>query len=244
MNRRLSRWLLALYPRAWRDRYGPEVSSLTDELIDAGETTPMRAGFDLTFSAVSERGRALSRPRKVLATAMALGLMLILGFALTGHQQAGGSQTTWTAVGAGCAVTFKGHGRPENAVTFKGHGKPQNAVTFKGHGKPQNFVGRVVKGQSWTNVAGKRAHAFTVVIARPKCGMPRLACKSVSLVAPPAPKLAPGSLRATFSKQRAAPPPKRWTVNTRVKAPTAVPSCVIAGTGIQVNKPTPANQSK
>jgi protein-S-isoprenylcysteine O-methyltransferase Ste14 len=61
MSRRL-RWLLALYPRAWRDRYGREVADLTDELIRAGDTRPLRAGLGLAAAAAVERVRALSRP--------------------------------------------------------------------------------------------------------------------------------------------------------------------------------------
>lgn len=44
--------LLALYPRAWRRRYGVEVVSLVEELIRAGDTTPARAGCDLVVGAV------------------------------------------------------------------------------------------------------------------------------------------------------------------------------------------------
>ena len=47
MNRRLLRALLALYPRAWRDRYGAEVAHLTGELIAAGETTPLAGALNL-----------------------------------------------------------------------------------------------------------------------------------------------------------------------------------------------------
>ena len=39
MNRHLLRVLLALYPRAWRDRYGAELAGLTEDLISAGEIT-------------------------------------------------------------------------------------------------------------------------------------------------------------------------------------------------------------
>jgi len=60
MTRRLH-WLLALYPRAWRDRYGREVAALTDELIRAGDTTPLRAMLGLVAAAAAERARALSR---------------------------------------------------------------------------------------------------------------------------------------------------------------------------------------
>ncbi|HEU5418361.1 MAG TPA: isoprenylcysteine carboxylmethyltransferase family protein [Streptosporangiaceae bacterium] len=50
------RWLVAVYPRAWRARYGSEVSGLTGELLRAGDTTPRRAALDLLGGAVAERG--------------------------------------------------------------------------------------------------------------------------------------------------------------------------------------------
>ena len=56
MNRRL----LALYPRGWRERYGAEVASLADELVSAGETTPLRSALGLISGAVSERWRVLA----------------------------------------------------------------------------------------------------------------------------------------------------------------------------------------
>jgi protein-S-isoprenylcysteine O-methyltransferase Ste14 len=64
------RWLLAIYPRAWRDRYGREVADLTAELIRAGDTTPRRAWLNLAAAAAAERARALARPA-VLTTAVA-----------------------------------------------------------------------------------------------------------------------------------------------------------------------------
>jgi protein-S-isoprenylcysteine O-methyltransferase Ste14 len=66
----MSRWpvhkwpvrrLTALYPRAWRQRYGSEVGDLTDELIRDGQTTRLRAGLELVEGAAAERGRALAR---------------------------------------------------------------------------------------------------------------------------------------------------------------------------------------
>jgi protein-S-isoprenylcysteine O-methyltransferase Ste14 len=62
--------VLALYPRAWRERYGAEVSELTAELIAAAEVTPLRAGLDLLAGAARERHRALNRCRRVLAAAV------------------------------------------------------------------------------------------------------------------------------------------------------------------------------
>jgi protein-S-isoprenylcysteine O-methyltransferase Ste14 len=69
----VARWPLALYPQAWRERYGPEVASLNDELISAAETTPLRAGLNLVAGAATEQWRGLT-PLAVLAPAAAGGL--------------------------------------------------------------------------------------------------------------------------------------------------------------------------
>lgn len=69
MNRRL---LLALYPRSWRERYGTEVADLADELVGAGETTPLRAALDLVAGAAVERWRVLTS-RAVLVPVAAVG---------------------------------------------------------------------------------------------------------------------------------------------------------------------------
>jgi len=66
---RWMRWVLALYPRTWRDRYGREVAGLTEELIRAGDATALRAGLGLTFAAAAERGRVLSRRAMTTAAA-------------------------------------------------------------------------------------------------------------------------------------------------------------------------------
>ena len=55
------RRLVALYPRAWRERYGGEVGDLTDELISEGRTTRLRAGLGLVEGAAIEHGRVLAR---------------------------------------------------------------------------------------------------------------------------------------------------------------------------------------
>lgn len=61
MSQRLARWLIASYPRAWRDRYGSEVADLAGELVARAETTWLRAGLDLAAGAAAEWCRALRR---------------------------------------------------------------------------------------------------------------------------------------------------------------------------------------
>ena len=86
MNRRLTRLLLALYPRAWRDRYGAEVVRLTEELIAAGETTPAEGAFNLAAAAVIERGRSLAESRRAAAAMALAALMAVAGsFYATSH---------------------------------------------------------------------------------------------------------------------------------------------------------------
>ncbi len=91
MNRRVTRLLLALYPRAWRDRYGAEVASLTDELIRAGETTPLPAGLNLVAGAAVERARALAGSRSALAVTSAAAIVAMVGgaFVVTGGARPG-----------------------------------------------------------------------------------------------------------------------------------------------------------
>ncbi len=76
--------LVALYPRAWRDRYGAEVADLAEELISEGKTTRLRAGLDLAGGAVIERSRALARsPAAGLGGAAVVTAAAGIGLAVT-----------------------------------------------------------------------------------------------------------------------------------------------------------------
>jgi len=66
------RSLLLLSPRDWRDRYGEEVLSLTEEMIRTGDYSPLRAGLDLAGVALVERARALTRPAWVASAWLAI----------------------------------------------------------------------------------------------------------------------------------------------------------------------------
>lgn len=78
MNLRLARWMLTLYPSAWRDRYGLEVVRLSEELVSKGETTAARAGLNLIAGAAIEQGRALARSwRALLAPAAAVAIIIV-----------------------------------------------------------------------------------------------------------------------------------------------------------------------
>ena len=59
------RWLLALYPRRWRDRYGHEMSQLVDDLRPTSTRARIAVAFDLLVGAwearVSSEGPVESR---------------------------------------------------------------------------------------------------------------------------------------------------------------------------------------
>jgi protein-S-isoprenylcysteine O-methyltransferase Ste14 len=84
----VNRQLLALYPRSWRDRYGAELCDLADELVAAGDTTPLRAVLDLLAGAAAERWR-VATSRAVLvpsaaSAAVAGGIALTVSRTLRG----------------------------------------------------------------------------------------------------------------------------------------------------------------
>jgi len=86
MNRHLVRLLLMLYPRPWRDRYGPEVVRLTQELIAAGETTPARGALNMAGAGLAERLRVLAySTRSAVAMAVTALLAVAGSFFASGH---------------------------------------------------------------------------------------------------------------------------------------------------------------
>jgi hypothetical protein len=79
MNRHLMRGLLALYPRAFRDRYGTELASVTDELIRGGELTPLLAAVNLLGGAALEWGRVLVYSRHAAQAMTVAAIMAVAG---------------------------------------------------------------------------------------------------------------------------------------------------------------------
>ncbi len=79
MNRHLLHALLASYPRAWRDRYGAELASLTQDLISAGEITPLSAVVNLAGGAAREWGRVLAGSRRAVAATALAAIMAVAG---------------------------------------------------------------------------------------------------------------------------------------------------------------------
>jgi hypothetical protein len=58
MSARVFRWLSALYPRAWRDRYADELADLCDEFVEAGEIARWRLVMNIVAAASAERLRS------------------------------------------------------------------------------------------------------------------------------------------------------------------------------------------
>lgn len=86
MNRHLMRALVALYPPAFRDRYGTELASLTDELIRGGELTPLLAALNLLGGAALEWGRVLAYSRHAAEAMAVAAIMTVAGsLYLTSH---------------------------------------------------------------------------------------------------------------------------------------------------------------
>jgi hypothetical protein len=83
----VSRVILLLYPRAWRDRYGGEVRDLTDELVRAGTSSSWRMALGLLGSGLRERYRSW-RPRHWIALVSTGFALVIVGVTLLSASQA------------------------------------------------------------------------------------------------------------------------------------------------------------
>ncbi len=85
MNSWLFGLLVALYPKAWRERYSKGVGDLSAELLAAGETTRLRLALELVASALVERVRSLHRARlAVLSGCAVLVLALVSALVMGG----------------------------------------------------------------------------------------------------------------------------------------------------------------
>jgi hypothetical protein len=102
MNSWLFRSLVALYPKAWRERYADEVGDLSAELLEAGETTRLHLALELARSSLAERVRSLHRGRSmvVLSGSTALVVVVVAAFLATnGFGLGGPSRPRTTPVG-------------------------------------------------------------------------------------------------------------------------------------------------
>jgi len=137
MNRHLLRGLLAMYPRTFRDRYGAELARLTDELISAGEITPLLAVLNLAGGAALEWGRVLTGSRRAALAVSAAAVMAAAGslvvaavglFYVAGHAQPPSKAVSVRIVGAPAAIAL-----PAVSCAVK--------VTPAGQGSVQFIVG-------------------------------------------------------------------------------------------------------
>jgi hypothetical protein len=147
MNRHLLRGLLAMYPRTFRDRYGAELARLTDELISAGEITPLLAVLNLAGGAALEWGRVLTGSRRAALAVSAAAVMAAAGsivvaavglFYVAGHARPPSKAVSVRIVGAPAAIALPAVGCPVK-VTPAGQGSVQVIV-----GIPASKPGQVV----------------------------------------------------------------------------------------------------
>ena len=80
MSNRLLRAILALYPRGFRRRYGPEIQDLVNDMEAAGDRSRLRLAGGLLLSAAAERLRAVRVDTRLaiptLAAVVALGTIV------------------------------------------------------------------------------------------------------------------------------------------------------------------------
>jgi hypothetical protein len=96
-RRSSSDWILRLYPRAWRDRYGDEVRDLVEELSGKREFSTLRVTSGLVVGALVQRVRSWRWSWKTLAVSgVALAFVATLAILFTAR---GASHPDGTAVG-------------------------------------------------------------------------------------------------------------------------------------------------
>jgi hypothetical protein len=110
MNCRLMRGLLALYPRTFRDRYGAELASLTDELVRAGEITPLRAVLSLAWGAAREWARLLFYSRRVVRAVAAAAIVAVAGSVYLTSQARPPNPPASAHTGSALVVTYRSDG--------------------------------------------------------------------------------------------------------------------------------------
>jgi hypothetical protein len=79
MTDRSIRWAIMLHPRKWQNRYGDEVSDLSQELREAEGQSSLRIVFGLLVSATREWARVARLRRRRVALCTAIVLVLVVG---------------------------------------------------------------------------------------------------------------------------------------------------------------------
>jgi hypothetical protein len=98
MSSRSVRFILALYPRSFRRRYGREVQDLVNDLAAAGERSRLWLVSGLMVSAVSERLQALRSHARL--TVPTLVVVAALGATVELHWSHGGQRFPRAAASA------------------------------------------------------------------------------------------------------------------------------------------------
>jgi hypothetical protein len=94
VNKQVPRWVLAAYPRAWRDRYGEEVGDLFEELVASGESTPSRLVVGLLAHAVAERLHSFHRSRRAVLAVCVVAAVAVSGATFMAAWGSGSSRPT------------------------------------------------------------------------------------------------------------------------------------------------------
>ncbi len=233
MSKRMTRWLLALYPRAWRDRYGAEVTSLTEELIRAGETTPLPAGLNLVAGAAVERARALAASRTALTLSSAAVIVALVGGAFT---LTGGARPTSGPRGlasANClmepalrlSVSAAGIGRPQSPVSrpqLKSPRRPGRWLAAPVASRPSVTIVRLGQGGRILRLAGPGGKAGPVMTLAVRPGRARVADRKLIMLVRRRLALSARTTPASIAKSRlaeAAAPPGSRTAATQPVQP-------------------------
>ena len=99
MNNRLLRFILALYPRGFRRRYGREVQDLVDDLQASSDRSRLWLVSELLVSAIAQRLQAV-RPRARLMIST-LVVVVALGATIGLHRLHGGQRHPLATASAG-----------------------------------------------------------------------------------------------------------------------------------------------
>lgn len=170
MNRYLARGLLALYPRAWRARYGAEVINLAEELISARQTTPLLAALNLIGGAMLEWGRVLAGSRRA-ALAMAVAAIMAVAGSVYAAAHARPQAAPTSLASASCVFWAEGAG----AAVIRGGIEAR----LKAGAKPGQFSQAVVPVRVLPPRKPRTATAQARTAAGP-CVIPPALCRSAA----------------------------------------------------------------
>jgi hypothetical protein len=105
---RLSRSLLMLYPRAWRERYSEELTDLSAELLAAGEVSRSRLALELTTAALAERAHSWNRTHTLAVLLGSVALIVVVAALLATNTLGLGGSTSARVTPVGWdSVTYR-----------------------------------------------------------------------------------------------------------------------------------------